>query len=389
MVLEAGKEYVVSEKDVYERGYSSMYESRLSLIEEIVHKRFGSLHGSKKEGLVVGIVYVKSKKKVGIIEKPGGVREIGEDAESYCSEENEYFLENREVGAIRLVLEKGRHVLINGSVVGVIGDLSDGVLSAEQILLPSECSEARKRPKRAKSQIGGGVLILGGAVEAKSGLSLFEVAGKEIAGKCGASGIIVLEDGTRSEDRGRNSGKAEKELVRIAGSLKDSKLFLVPGRGDLVPRMLPLQPMSQNCLGPEVHATTNPVLFHLKGPGKASIQMSILVVPSYSLVDMLKYFPPLSGETYLDGLEMLLSLRHIAPTAPDTLDAYPVESDLFVLEEIPDVLVAGNLGDALLSRRVECEGKEVLLLVLPPFHDSGQGVLVDVLGMRVVSLSME
>lgn len=46
----------------------------------------------------------------------------------------------------------------------------------------------------------------------------------------------------------------------------------------------------------------------------------------------------------LDCLEKTLAWRHFAPTAPDTLSAYPYfDSDPFIIEECPDIYFAGNM----------------------------------------------
>lgn len=48
-------------------------------------------------------------------------------------------------------------------------------------------------------------------------------------------------------------------------------------------------------------------------------------------------------EDRLDVLEALLQWRHLVPTAPDTLTAYPFQNiDPFVLEATPHVMFAGN-----------------------------------------------
>jgi DNA polymerase delta subunit 2 len=40
---------------------------------------------------------------------------------------------------------------------------------------------------------------------------------------------------------------------------------------------------------------------------------------------------------------MTLEMRHLCPTAPDTLRAYPqLDDDPFVIEEAPHVYFAGN-----------------------------------------------
>lgn len=45
----------------------------------------------------------------------------------------------------------------------------------------------------------------------------------------------------------------------------------------------------------------------------------------------------------IEALQMTLEMRHVCPTAPDTLRAYPqLEQDPFVIEATPHVYFAGN-----------------------------------------------
>ena len=52
----------------------------------------------------------------------------------------------------------------------------------------------------------------------------------------------------------------------------------------------------------------------------------------------------LEEATPLDWLERTLIWRHFAPTAPDTLPAYPYfGTDPFVMRECPDIYFVGNM----------------------------------------------
>lgn len=63
-----------------------------------------------------------------------------------------------------------------------------------------------------------------------------------------------------------------------------------------------------------------------------------LDLKSYAFI--LTSLPPLPR---LAMMESLLTWRHLAPTAPDTLTCYPFhDRDPFVLEATPHVLFAGN-----------------------------------------------
>ena len=54
-------------------------------------------------------------------------------------------------------------------------------------------------------------------------------------------------------------------------------------------------------------------------------------------------FSDLDDSTGLGMLNTTLELRHMCPTAPDTLRTFPFrEDDPFVIEHAPDVYFAGN-----------------------------------------------
>ncbi len=77
-------------------------------------------------------------------------------------------------------------------------------------------------------------------------------------------------------------------------------------------------------------------------------------------------------------LGKLLQWRHLAPTAPDTLAAYPYfESDPFILESSPHVLFAGG-QPAFATGVAEVEGGgSVRLVAVPNFCTTGCVVLVN------------
>ena len=77
-------------------------------------------------------------------------------------------------------------------------------------------------------------------------------------------------------------------------------------------------------------------------------------------------------------LGKLLQWRHLAPTAPDTLAAYPYfEADPFILESSPHVLFAGG-QPAFATGVAEVEGGgSVRLVAVPNFCSTGCVVLVN------------
>ena len=77
-------------------------------------------------------------------------------------------------------------------------------------------------------------------------------------------------------------------------------------------------------------------------------------------------------------LERLLAWRHLAPTAPDTLAAYPYfDCDPFILERCPHVLFAGGqpaFGTALVEHP---GGGATRVVAVPSFAATGCVVLLN------------
>ena len=77
-------------------------------------------------------------------------------------------------------------------------------------------------------------------------------------------------------------------------------------------------------------------------------------------------------------LGRLLEWRHLAPTAPDTLAAYPYfESDPFILEACPHVLFAGGQPAFATALAEAPGGGSVRLVAVPNFAATGCVVLVN------------
>ena len=75
-------------------------------------------------------------------------------------------------------------------------------------------------------------------------------------------------------------------------------------------------------------------------------------------------------------------MRHVAPTAPDTLRAFPyVDQDPFVLHDAPHVYFAGNqelYAERLVTSGVVTCRQAVKILSVPAFRRTRSIVLLDV-----------
>lgn len=74
----------------------------------------------------------------------------------------------------------------------------------------------------------------------------------------------------------------------------------------------------------------------------------------------------------------MLRWRIIAPTAPDTLWAYPMkEEDPFVLQATPDFVVVGNQKEFAVDTVEAEDGRRCTVVLVPRFVEAGEVVVVD------------
>jgi len=82
-------------------------------------------------------------------------------------------------------------------------------------------------------------------------------------------------------------------------------------------------------------------------------------------------------------------MRHIAPTAPDTLRAFPyVDEDPFVLHEAPHVYFAGN-QDSYGESLIQSGHHAVKLISIPAFHKTKSIVLLDVTSLESYEVTLD
>lgn len=93
---------------------------------------------------------------------------------------------------------------------------------------------------------------------------------------------------------------------------------------------------------------------------------------------MFRYIEGDSTEQRLEMVGRMLRWRIIAPTAPDTLWAYPMKTeDPFVLKATPDYVVIGNQKEFAMDV-VEAEGgRKCTIILVPKFVERGEVVVVD------------
>lgn len=148
---------------------------------------------------------------------------------------------------------------------------------------------------------------------------------------------------------------------------------VMPGQFDPTNYTLPQQPLHR-CMFPL--STAYPTLQLTTNPYEASIDsLRFLGTSGQNVSDIQKYS---SMDGHLDILENTLRLRHLAPTAPDTLGCYPFYlKDPFILEECPHVYFSGNAPSYQSRRIVGLDGQEVLLVAIPEFCSTRTACLVN------------
>jgi DNA polymerase delta subunit 2 len=77
-------------------------------------------------------------------------------------------------------------------------------------------------------------------------------------------------------------------------------------------------------------------------------------------------------------MERTLQWRHLAPTAPDTLSAFPFKTgDPFVLEQCPHIYFVGNQDNYESRLAKGQDGQIVRLISIPEYSKSKTFVLVN------------
>jgi len=160
-------------------------------------------------------------------------------------------------------------------------------------------------------------------------------------------------------------------FTSVCGSMP---VDLMPGVSDPCNYLLPQQPLHP-CLLPESSRLST--LFLCTNPHACSIGgVPFLGSSGQPVDDLSKYVAAAEEPTAV--LRRTLLLRHLAPTAPDTLGCYPFSTtDPFVIRASPSVYFAGN-QPCFASELCEAEGgAPVRLISVPDFATSQTIVLVN------------
>eukprot|EP00968_Pinguiococcus_pyrenoidosus_P013174 scaffold1187_cov258-Pinguiococcus_pyrenoidosus.AAC.18 len=406
----------------------------------------------------VGVLYKQMRLRHSVIEeyqKELGISETMYPLDDYTSSEDTLEIED-DSGRMRLTGDVGSlpvHALSTGLAVALLGKMTeDGEFHVEAWCtpgMPEPLPEASLSLKD-NSESGPFVLITSGlSFGGNSDPLPASLLVDYVAGRLGSTqdrvnigsnicrvilagnSMAPLDEGERLRDR--NLPAADQE--RIAGPLYelDSMLAqvgrrvpdieckplrrpqltvdLMPGAEDASSISLPQQPFHRSLLPT---ACRYPSLMRPPNPYEALVENRHFIGTSGQPVDDLLKFTKTkvpedadakavgvseteeSVSEVLDVMERMLSWRHLAPTAPDTLPCYPFyQEDPFVLENTPQVFFAGNQRDFGCRRVRAPNGGSCLLISVPKFSATGDAVLVNLSNLEAsrlhfgVSMTME
>lgn len=154
---------------------------------------------------------------------------------------------------------------------------------------------------------------------------------------------------------------------------------IMPGQLDPANYTLPQQPL-HSTLFPSAntyntfHSETNPIQLHVSN--SSNQKLNILGCSGQNIDDMKKYT---EYKAAIDLLQCTLEWCHLAPTAPDTLNCYPYESDdPFTIDEWPDIYFSANSDSYETRLYTNSRQQQSRLLMIPNYTTTQLAVLVDI-----------
>ncbi|KAI5163263.1 hypothetical protein NEAUS03_2259 [Nematocida ausubeli] len=236
-----------------------------------------------------------------------------------CLLENaEYFLESPNLERIKLIIsDEASEYLVDGVVIGVLGEKNnENHFVVDTIVHQADVAKENRisRPALTISRIEN---------------SSFDYA-----------------DGTNSillSTNAKNIQNIPKSVpIMLFDSLQEdtsvsNRVVLVPTPKDnplvMIPWDLNMTPNNKKFAQKHIEAALSPSVIKVDG-------LSIGIVNINSIASMLKYHNMgHSAESYLKAMMILLKNMHLSPLSPYSCPAMPMETDSFIMQTLPHVLV--------------------------------------------------
>ncbi|XP_043585823.1 DNA polymerase delta subunit 2-like isoform X1 [Bombus pyrosoma] len=427
-IFEDFKKFNISEQR-FDQQYCSIYKARLKALKDHLlqkakikwgHNKIVTLEQLSERNendtcIIIGTLYKHQELK------PSLLRELSTELQlqpqparaNYASFKDILYLED-ETLRIKLV---DNHIniqdVVTGIVCAVLGhELKDGELSVIDWCLPGCCPKLSifDRPLETQEKI----LIISGLDLANNLQSLgTDLLFEWITGMIGCEEvhkdvasivcIIIAGNSIRGSVETHNyknyfETKAHdaaifKETANITHKLDNflhpiiqcCPIILMPGEFDPTCHTLPQQPLHP-CILPQCFRFKS--FYGVTNPWIGSINSRIVAGSSgQPIIDIMKV-AGLVDISPLMWLERTLLWRHYAPTAPDTIPAYPSsEIDPFIITECPDIYFVGNMDKYDTKLFTADEGQTIRLICIPTFSKTQTGVLVNLQDLETWPIS--
>lgn len=411
-------------KTEYTRQYAHIYSKRLLQMKDVISKRAKQKWGNElvirrlaelqedvgAKCVIIGTLFKHQELRPSILKELSDELEVIPQKKMvrFVSESDKLILED-ELQRIVLIGNVDVNSVVTGVVCGVLGtEDASGKFNVEDICFPGP--QAPSPLAKQLDQCNKYALLLSGLDLASTADSLprLQLLVHWVTGWLGsdqdAISFVLVAGGlirTSSEEKegkivGTSIDKssdvvtavqlADDLLAELSGSMN---VELMPGQFDPTNYLMPQQP---------VHFRLFPKTMVNKsfnsGPNPHKFQLENLLITGSTGEPVLDVGRYSNLTDPLEALEATFFWGHIAPTAPDSLGAYPYyEEDPFVLEEQPDIFFSSN-HDEFQTKVLEYDHGDGVkqttrLICIPSFSKTSSGVLVNLSTLDATSVSVD